>query len=129
MLYTPTQAAAGGPRSPQPYTGNVILDAYTQEAVPEGSVSPSSLTLAAGQTAHVRLETAIGDSTGDSAESVTFRTPDQRACAPVVLRPVIPVADGRGTFTGTITGGNGWGVHPGTDEYLLLRRARKAERS
>jgi hypothetical protein len=105
VLYTPTVAAAVAGQ-PLPYTGNVILDAYTQKAVPEGTVSPSSLTLGAGQTAHVQLNTAISGSAGDSAESVTFGTPDQQSSAPVVLRPVIPVAGGRGTFTGTITGGN-----------------------
>ena len=105
VLYTPTKAAAV-PGQPQPFTGNVILDATTQQTVPEGSVSPSSLTLGAGRTADVRLSTAISGSAGDSAESVTFSTPDQQASAPVVLRPVIPVTGGRGTFTGTITGGN-----------------------
>ena len=105
VLCTPTKAAAV-PGQPQPFTGNVILDAYTQKTVPEGSVSPSSLTLHAGQTADVRLSTAISGSAGDSTESVTFSTPDQQASAPVVLRPVIPVAGGRGTFTGTIAGGN-----------------------
>ena len=44
VLCTPTKAAAV-PGQPQPFTGNVILDAYTQKTVPEGSVSPSSLTL------------------------------------------------------------------------------------
>ena len=105
VLYTPTKAAAV-PGQPQPFTGNVILDAYTQKTVPEGSVSPSSLTLGAGQTGYVRLNTAISGSAGDSGESATFSTPDQQASVPVVLRPVIPVAGGRGTFTGTITGGN-----------------------
>ena len=105
VLYTPTEAAAV-PGQPQPFTGNVILGAYTQQTVPEGSVSPSSLTLGAGQTADVRLSTAISGSAGDSAEAVTFSTPDQQASVPVVLRPVIPVTGGRGMFTGTITGGN-----------------------
>jgi Subtilase family/Peptidase inhibitor I9 len=111
VLYTPT-AAAAVPGQPQPYTGNVILDAYTQKTVPEGTVSPSSLTLGAGQTAHVRLSTAISGSVGDSAESVTFASPDQHSSAPVVLRPVIPITGGRGTFTGTITGGNARGGAP-----------------
>ena len=105
VLYTPTEAAAV-PGQPQPFTGNVILDAYTQQTVPEGSLSPSSLTLGAGQTADIRLSTAISGSAGDSAEAVTFSTPDQQASVPVVLRPVIPVTGGRGMFTGTITGGN-----------------------
>ena len=49
MLVTPTEAAAVSGQ-PKPYTGNVILNAYTQKTVPEGSVSPSTLTLGPGQT-------------------------------------------------------------------------------
>jgi hypothetical protein len=106
VLYTPTEAAAVAGQ-PQPYTGNVILNAFTQTTVPEGSVSPSALTLGPGQTRHVQLNTAISGDAGDTAESVTLATSDgQQASIPVVLRPVIPIAGGKGTFSGTINGGN-----------------------
>jgi len=106
VLYTPTKAAAVSGQ-PQPYTGNVILNAYTQKTVPEGSVSPSALTLGPGQTGYVRLNTSISGNQGDTAESVTLATSGgQHASIPVVLRPVIPIAGGKGTFTGTINGGN-----------------------
>ena len=106
VLYTPTTAAAVAGQ-PQPYTGNVIFDAATQQAVPDGSVSPSWLTLGAGQTAHVQVNTSISGDAGDTAESVTLATSDgQHSSVPLVLRPVIPIAGGKGTFTGTITGGN-----------------------
>ena len=106
VLYTPTEAAAVSGQ-PQPYTGNVILNAYTQKTVPEGSVSPSALTLGPGQTGYVRLNTSISGDQGDTAESVTLATSGgQHASIPVVLRPVIPIAGGKGTFTGTINGGN-----------------------
>lgn len=112
VLYTPTKAAAVAGQ-PQPYTGNVILDAYTQKTVREGTVSPSVLTLGPGQTGHVRLRTAISGNAGDTAESVTLATTDgQHASVPVVLRPVIPIVGGKGTFTGTITGGNARGDTP-----------------
>ena len=106
VLYTPTEAAAVSGQ-PQPYTGNVILNAYTQKTVPEGSVSPSALTLGPGQTGYVRLNTSISGDQGDTAESVTLATSGgQHESIPVVLRPVIPIAGGKGTFTGTINGGN-----------------------
>ena len=106
VLYTPTEAAAVSGQ-PQPYTGNVILNAYTQKTVPEGSVSPSALTLGPGQTGYVRLNTSISGDQGDTAESVTLASSGgQHASIPVVLRPVIPIAGGKGTFTGTINGGN-----------------------
>jgi len=106
VLYTPTEAAAVSGQ-PQPYTGSVILNAYTQKAVPEGSVSPSALTLGPGQTGYVRLNTSISGDQGDTAEAVTLATSGgQHASIPVLLRPVIPIAGGKGTFTGTINGGN-----------------------
>ncbi len=106
VLYTPTEAAAVTGQ-PQPYTGNVILNAYTQKTVPEGSVSPSALTLGPGQTGYIRLNTSISGDQGDTAEAVTLATSGgQHASIPVVLRPVIPIAGGKGTFTGTINGGN-----------------------
>jgi hypothetical protein len=112
LLYTPTKAAALSGQ-PQPYTGNVILDAYTQKTVRAGSVSPSSLTLRPGQTAYVHLSTRISGSQGDTAESVTLATSSgQHASAPVILRPIIPVQGNKGTFTGTITGGNGRAAAP-----------------
>src|SRR5579875_625769 len=82
VLYTPTKAAAVAGQ-PQPYTGNVILDAFTQKTVPDGSVSPSSLTLGPGQTGHVQLSTSINGTQGDTAESVTLATSDgQHASVP-----------------------------------------------
>jgi hypothetical protein len=112
VLYTPTKAAAVAGQ-PQPYTGNVILDASTQKAVPDGAVSPSSLTLGPGQTGHAQVSTHIDGTQGDTAESVTVATSGgQQSSVPVVLRPVIPVTGGKGTFAGTITGGNARAVTP-----------------
>ena len=111
VLYTPTAAAAVAGQ-PQPFTGNVILDASTQKDVPDGSVSPSSLTLGPGQTGHVRLSTHIDGTQGDTAESVTVAAGSQQSSVPVVLRPVIPISGGKGTFSGTITGGNARAVAP-----------------
>ena len=105
VLYTPTTAAAVAGQ-PQPFTGNVILDASTQQAVPDGSVSPSSLVLGPGQIGYARLSTHIDGTRGDTAENVTVSAAGQQSSVPVVLRPVIPVNGGKGTFTGTITGGN-----------------------
>src|SRR6201996_1809590 len=111
VLYTPTAAAAVAGQ-PQPFTGNVILDATTQKDVAEGSVSPSSLTLGPGQTGHAQLSTHIDGTQGDTAENVTVSAAGQQSSVPVVLRPVIPVNGGKGTFSGTITGGNARAVAP-----------------
>jgi hypothetical protein len=113
VLYTPTAAAAVAGQ-PQPFTGNVILNAATQKTVADGSVSPSTLVLGPGQTGHAQLNTRISGTQGDSAESVTLATSGgQHSSVPVVLRPVIPTsAGGKSTFSGTITGGNARAVAP-----------------
>jgi Peptidase inhibitor I9 len=111
ILYTPTKAAAVAGQ-PQPFTGNVILDATTQKTVADGSVSPSTLTLGPGQTGHAQLSTRIDGTEGDTSESVTVAAGSQHSSVPVVLRPVIPVNGGKGTFTGTITGGNARALAP-----------------
>jgi len=111
VLYTPTAAAAVAGQ-PQPFTGNVILDATTQKDVADGSVSPSSLTLGPGRTGHAQLSTHIDGTQGDTAENVTVSAAGQQSSVPVVLRPVIPVSGGKGTFSGTITGGNARAVAP-----------------
>ncbi len=111
ILYTPTKAAAVAGQ-PQPFTGNVILDATTQKTVADGSVSPSTLTLGPGQTGHAQLSTRIDGTEGDTAENVTVAAGSQHSSVPVVLRPVIPVSGGKGTFTGTISGGNARALAP-----------------
>ncbi|MBW8487177.1 S8 family serine peptidase [Actinomadura parmotrematis] len=100
LLYTPQSGA-------QSYTGPVILQSTTQKAVPRGTVSPSSLTLKPGQTGTFTLRTKVDGTSGDRARQVTFTgTGGQAVSTPVVVRPVVPVAHGRGTFSGTVTGGN-----------------------
>ncbi len=113
VLYTPTTAAAVAGQ-PQPFTGNVILNAATQKDVADGSVSPSTLVLGPGQTGHAQLNTSISGTQGDTAESVTLATSGgQHSSVPVVLRPVIPTRPGgKSTFSGTITGGNARAVAP-----------------
>ncbi|WP_405363038.1 S8 family serine peptidase [Kitasatospora sp. NBC_00085] len=105
VLYTP--AGKSG------YTGPVLLDTATQRAVPAGGVSPQVVELAPGasRTLHVQVTTpATG---GDSSESVTVATSDGRTTSvPVVLRSLVPVSQGTGSFTGTLTGGNARGSSP-----------------
>jgi hypothetical protein len=107
ILYTP---AAGHAQS---YSGKVIVSDSTQVDVPDGSVSPSSLTLKPGQSGHFTLHTRIKGDHGDASESVTVTSSaGQHASVPIVLRPVIPISHGKGSFTGTITGGNARGNAP-----------------
>ena len=89
------------------FTGPVLLDTAAQKAVTDGGVSPSSQTLAPGQTGvfHVRLTTPA--SSGDSSESVDVSASNgQQLSVPVTLRALIPLSHNSGTFSGTLIGGN-----------------------
>lgn len=100
VLYTP--AGASG------YTGNVSLQTTAQQAVPVGQVSPSVLTLAPGQVKNVRVTLKVPTTGGDTSQAITFGSSDgHQTAVAVVLRSVVPVSAGVGTFGGTITGGNG----------------------
>jgi Subtilase family/Peptidase inhibitor I9 len=89
------------------FTGPVLLDTSTQRTVPDGTVSPRSLTVAPGRSAtfQVRLTTPL--TSGDSSESVDLTGSNgQRISVPVTLRALVDTSSGTGRFSGTITGGN-----------------------
>ncbi|AUG77880.1 peptidase [Kitasatospora sp. MMS16-BH015] len=100
ILYTPA-----GDRG---LTGPVQLATSFERAVAAGTVTPQATTLAPGQTKtlHVRLTTPT--TSGDSSESVTVTDSNGRTTSvPVILRTLVPVSGSTGSFTGTVTGGNG----------------------
>ncbi len=99
VLYTVASAAG--------YSGTVSLRTTAQRAVPIGQVSPPVLTLAPGQSKNVRVTFAVPAAGGDTSYAVTFGSSGGHATAvPVVVRTVVPIAGGQGTFGGSITGGN-----------------------
>jgi hypothetical protein len=92
------------------YNGPIILDTSTQRIAPYGHVSPSSLSLAPGQTKPVQFSLRTPDSGGDATYSVTFATSaGQRTTMSAVVRSLIPAP---GRFRGAITGGNARAVSP-----------------
>ncbi|MFF0414679.1 S8 family serine peptidase [Kitasatospora sp. NPDC004745] len=105
ILYTPAGQAG--------YTGAVQLGTTTQRAVPAGGVSPSTTELKPGQTKTLKVQVTTPATSGDSSEAVTVSASNgSTTSVPVVLRSLVPVKNGTGTFTGTITGGNGRGSSP-----------------
>jgi hypothetical protein len=101
VLYTP-QGATG-------YTGNVTLRFTHQDAIPVGRVTPPAFTLAPGQTKNVHVSFTV-PANGDTSYSVTIaNSAGHQTSVPVVIRTVVPVSHGAGTFSGTITGGNARG--------------------
>ncbi|WP_344442690.1 S8 family serine peptidase [Kitasatospora nipponensis] len=105
VLYTP--AGSKG------FTGPVLLDTATQKAVPAGAVGPQATTLAPGQTKTLHVQLTTPATGGDASESVVVSSSNGRTTSvPVVLRSLVDVSGGSGTFTGTITGGNARSFSP-----------------
>jgi hypothetical protein len=97
--------------------GTIKWQVGTQRFVPFGSVSPSAVTLAPGQSKTVNVAADTPSSPGDSAGSIVLNSGDGPTSIPVTLRSLIDVKHG-GHFTGVLTGGNGRGsAHTGQQDY------------
>ena len=85
--------------------------ASVERTSPFGSVSPSSLRLAPGASATVRVSAVVPAGAGDSSGAVTFDTGPAGGgpvSVPVTLRGLVAAGTGPGgTFSGVLTGGNG----------------------
>nr|BFD89105.1 hypothetical protein KitaXyl93_04650 [Kitasatospora sp. Xyl93] len=105
VLYTPA--------GPAGYKGDVQLGTATQRAVPAGAVSPSTTDLKPGQTRTLKVQLTTPATSGDSSQAVLVSSSDGHTTSvPVVLRSLVPVDHGKGTFTGTVTGGNARSASP-----------------
>ncbi|MFJ6621875.1 S8 family serine peptidase [Kitasatospora sp. NPDC091335] len=105
VLYTPAGQAG--------YGGAVQLGTATQRAVPAGAVSPGTTDLKPGQTKTLKVRLTTPAASGDSSEAVLVSGSDgSTTSVPVVLRSLVPVNQGTGTFTGTVTGGNARNASP-----------------
>ena len=90
------------------FTGTVHLSFATQRFGAVDSVSPSSLTLGPGQTGQLHLHTRLPQQPGDSDHDLVISDSNgDQTVVPVILRSLVPVDAHGGTFTGTLTGGNG----------------------
>ncbi|HEX3780888.1 MAG TPA: S8 family serine peptidase [Pseudonocardiaceae bacterium] len=72
-----------------------------------GSVTPATLTLAPGQTGTLHVTANTPAKPGDQSAAVEVdSSTQQRFAVPLTLRSLVPNT-GNGTFSGTLTGGNG----------------------
>ena len=103
-VYSPDSADQG-------FIGKVIFGARVAKYAAFGRVSPSTLTLGAGQSGTVTVSETTPSTPGDIAGSVVVAAKPSSSGAsatttiPVTLRSLIPT--GASSFTGTLTGGNG----------------------
>ncbi|HEV2372704.1 MAG TPA: S8 family serine peptidase [Streptosporangiaceae bacterium] len=102
--------------------GAVPWRVVTERYVPFGSVSSPSVFLAAGASQTVKVFASTPTSPGDAAGSVLFTTHASGqgrpsvSTLPVTLRSMVDVSQG-GTFSGTLTGGNGRGPGEGQEQF------------
>jgi hypothetical protein len=86
--------------------GKIPFEASTQRYASFGSVSPASLSLAAGATGTFTVAASTPPRPGDASGSVVLNAGHGVTTIPVTLRSLINPARG-GAFSGTLTGGNG----------------------
>lgn len=90
----------------------VALDEYQYKFVSAGTVTPTSVTLAAGASASFVAKTSLPAQPGDQSDDIVLNGTSSGGSLstdiPVALRAVVPVsATTGGSFSGTFTGGNG----------------------
>jgi hypothetical protein len=109
--------AASGGTAVGGTNGVVPWEVSTQQHVPFGSVSPSSVTLAPGQSQTVSVSASDPSSAGDTSGAVVLAPRGGTATSiPVTLRSLIQPSRG-GTFSGSLTAGNGRDNGEGQQQY------------
>ncbi|MGH2884114.1 MAG: hypothetical protein ACRDPA_15710, partial [Solirubrobacteraceae bacterium] len=100
-------------------TGPVVVGASSASYTGLGQVSPSTVRIAPGQSAPIRLTVATPSSPGDASGSILLSSHGQmQSTIPFTLRSQIPT--GHAVFNGVLTGGNGREFQAGEAFYYQI---------
>jgi hypothetical protein len=92
------------------YSGPVSYQISTSKFVSGGSVSPSSVHLAPGQSGALRVSLPTPRNPGDYSRNLQITDGSgNSSVVPVVSRSLVPLKGGSGSYSGTLTGGDGDG--------------------
>ncbi len=93
-----------------PHFGSPIQFTYqTEQFHPAGSVAPSSATLKPGQTAMFTVKVTAGQA-GDEGLKLRLGTGSSNdGSIPIIIRSLVPLSPGGGSFSGSLTGGGATG--------------------
>jgi len=105
------------------YTGPVQFSWAAEHYVTFGSVAPASLDLQPGATEQVTATFPMPAQPGDQGVAIRFAPSEAGSIShsdiPIALRTLIPIGPGGGTFSGTLTGGNGRDATGPTQTYAF----------
>jgi len=105
IIFTRPPGVAGS------YSGPVQFSWAAERYVSFGSVWPASLHLAPGETQYITAKFRMPAQPGDQGVAIRFAPSgehgDYHSEIPIALRTLIPIGHSGGSFSGTLTGGNG----------------------
>ncbi len=99
-------------------SGTVDWSASTWAYAAGSAISPASLSIPAGKSAKATLKVTNPSAAGDTDESVVVNSPSGTTTIPVTIRTLVGLTPSGGSFTGTLTGGNGRSGAPAQENVL-----------
>jgi hypothetical protein len=112
-IFTP---ATGG----DSYAGTVHYSITSSRFIPVGSVSPATVTLAPGASTTLHVSVPAPVPAGDYSRDLQISgSSGYQTVVPVVMRSLLPLHNGTGSFAGTITGGDGDGAIGREDTFAF----------
>ena len=105
------------------YSGPVQFSWAAERYVKFGWVSPAKLHLSPGETRSISARFRMPAQPGDQGVAIRFASWGERRAShseiPIALRTTIPIGAGGGSFSGTLTGGNGRNSTGPTQTYAF----------